>query len=83
VRQNNVYQAMIAQGQQVINQGQTSKAMVEELAKRIFSDSQKNGGDQGLKDLMARQQITFSPTTPSSDSTSTSSPAPDATPAAH
>ena len=48
-----------AAAQQAINQGQTFQGNLKQLAVRIYQDSQKNGGDQGLKDLLARQQITY------------------------
>jgi hypothetical protein len=60
-RQTNFEQNRLAQAQQVINQGQTFQANLKQLAVRIYQDSQKSG-DQGLKDLLARQQITYNPT---------------------
>ena len=59
VRQTNFQQNRGAQAQQVINQGQAFEGNLKQLAARIYTDSQKNGGDQSLKDLLARQQITF------------------------
>ena len=59
VRQTNFEQNRLAAAQQAINQGQTFQGNLKQLAVRIFQDSQKNGGDQGLKDLLARQQITY------------------------
>jgi len=59
-RQTNFEQNRLAQAQQVINQGQTFQGNLKQLAVRIFQDSQKSG-DQGLKDLLARQQITYNP----------------------
>ena len=60
VRQTNFEQNRLAQAQQVINQGQAFQGNLKQLAVRIYQDSQKSG-DQGLKDLLARQQITYNP----------------------
>jgi len=60
VRQTNFEQNRLAAAQQVINQGQTFQGNLKQLAVRIYQDSQKSG-DQGLKDLLARQQITYNP----------------------
>ena len=59
VRQTNFEQNRLAAAQQAINQGQTFQGNLKQLAVRIFQDSQKGGGDQGLKELLARQQITY------------------------
>jgi len=59
-RATNFEQNRLAQAQQVINQGQAFQGNLKQLAVRIFQDSQKTG-DQGLKDLLARQQITYNP----------------------
>jgi len=77
VRQVNLQQGLFNQAQQVINQGQASQAMVKQLAVRIFQDSQKSQ-DQGLKDLLKRQQIKYTP--PGTDSTSATEPAAPLTP---
>ncbi len=61
VRQTNFEQNRLAAAQQVINQGQTFQGNLKQLAVRIFQDSQKTG-DQGLKDLLQRQQISYNPT---------------------
>jgi hypothetical protein len=61
VRQTNFEQNRLAAAQQVINQGQTFQGNLKQLAVRIFQDSQKTN-DPGLKDLLARQQITYNPT---------------------
>jgi hypothetical protein len=58
VRQTNFEQNRLAAAQQAISQGQTFQANLKQLAVRIFQDSQKTQ-DQGLKDLLARQQITY------------------------
>jgi len=60
VRQTNFEQNRLAQAQQVINQGQAFQGNLKQLAVRIFQDSQKTG-DQGLKDLLVRQQISYNP----------------------
>ena len=44
--------------QQALTQGQTLQQNLRQLALRLYSDSQKTG-DQGLKDILARQQISF------------------------
>ena len=51
-------QTQTAQIQQALTQGQTIATNLRQLALRIYSDAGKTG-DQGLKDLLARQQITF------------------------
>jgi hypothetical protein len=68
VRQSNYEQALFGQAQQIVNQGQASQAMIKQLALRIFQDSQKTQ-DQGLKDLLTRQQITYTPSPDSTNST--------------
>jgi hypothetical protein len=80
VRQTNFEQNRLAQAQQVINQGQAFSGNLKQLAQRIVLDSQKTG-DQGLKDLLVRQQITYSPTPESANSTE--SPAPPTSPSTH
>jgi hypothetical protein len=58
VRQTNFEQNRLAAAQQAINQGQTFQGNLKQLAVRIFQDSQKTG-DDGLKQLLVRQQITY------------------------
>jgi len=60
VRYSNYEQNRLAAAQQVINQGQVFQGNLKQLAVRIFQDSQKTG-DQGLKDLLTRQQISYNP----------------------
>ncbi len=60
VRQTNFEQNRLAAAQQVINQGQGLKGNLQQLAVRIYQDSQKTQ-DPGLKELLTRQQITYSP----------------------
>jgi hypothetical protein len=67
VRQTNFEQNRLAQAQQVINQGQAFQGNLKQLAVRIFQDSQKTG-DQGLKDLLTRQQISYNPSPAGADS---------------
>jgi hypothetical protein len=61
VRQVGIDQTILNQAQQRVNQGQTFQSNLKQLAVRIFQDSQKAGGDQGLKDLLTRQQISYNP----------------------
>jgi len=70
VRQTNFEQNRLAQAQQVINQGQAFQGNLKQLAVRIFQDSQKTG-DQGLKDLLTRQQISYNPSAAGADSVPT------------
>ena len=60
VRQANLEQNRLAQAQQVINQGQAFQGNLKQLAVRIYSDSQKTQ-DPGLKELLERQQIKYTP----------------------
>lgn len=60
VRETNYEQNRLAQAQQAITQGQAFQNNLKQLAVRIFQDSQKSG-DQGLKDLLTRQQISYTP----------------------
>ncbi len=69
------YQTKLAIAQQVINQGQASKSILEKIAVEVYKVSEAKQ-DQQLKDLMARQQITFNPNTDSASSNSGSTPAP-------
>jgi len=58
VRQVGIDQIILNQAQQRVNQGQTFQTDLKQLAVRIYGDSKE---DQGLKDLLARQQITYNP----------------------
>jgi len=62
VRQTNFEQNRLAQAQQVINQGQAFQGNLKQLAERIYSDTQKTQ-DPGLKALLERQQIKYTPGT--------------------
>ena len=64
-------QNQLAAAQQTVQQGQAFGNNLQKLAMRIVQVSQTTG-DQGLKDLLTRQQISF---TPNADS-SASAPAP-------
>lgn len=76
VRQSNFEQNRLALAQQALSQGQAFQGNLKQLAMRIVQVSQQTN-DQALKDLLARQQISFTPTTQDSGSGSSSSaPAP-------
>jgi len=60
VRQTNYEQNRLALAQQAIQQGQAFQGNLKQLAMRIVQVSQQTN-DQGLKDLLNRQQITFTP----------------------
>lgn len=57
-RQNNFEQNRLSQAQQIVTQAQGFQANLKQLAMRIYQLSQQTQ-DQGLKDLLVRQQITF------------------------
>ena len=80
-RQNNFEQNRLAAAQQAINQGQAFQGNLKQLAVRIYQDSQKTQ-DQGLKDLLARQQITYS-TTPEGSTNAPEATVPTAPSATH
>ena len=65
-------QSILNQDQQAVTQAQAFQGNLKQLAVRIYQDSQKTQ-DAGLKDLMARQQITFTPA-PSTNATETPAP---------
>jgi len=48
--------------QAIVQQGNIFQNDLKQLAVRIYSDSTRST-DQGLKDLLARQQITYTPST--------------------
>jgi len=75
VRMTNYDQALLLERQQFINQGEQSEVHLRQLAARIYQVSQQTQ-DQGLKDLLVRQQITITPNTDGSTNA-------DSTPAAH
>jgi hypothetical protein len=79
-RQAGYEQNRLQAAQQVITQGQAFQSNLKQLAVRIFQDSQKTQ-DQGLKDLLTRQQISY---TPNAETNSTENPmAPTPAPATH
>ena len=82
VRMTNFEQNRLALAQQVISQGQASQSILKQLAIRIFQDSQKYN-DSGLKDLMARQQITYNPGDSTNSTEAPASPATTPAPATH
>jgi hypothetical protein len=63
-------QTSVAQGD--INQAQNFQTNLRQLALRIYQDAQKTQ-DAGLKDIVSRQQITF---TPQASTNGTETPAP-------
>ena len=82
-RQTGFEQNRLSQAQQIINQGQSFQGNLKQLAMRIVQDSQKTQ-DPGLKELLTRQQISFTPApegTPSTEppASPTPSPAPSST----
>ncbi len=76
VRQSNFEQNRLALAQQAVTQGQAFSGNLKQLALRIVQVSQQTN-DQALKDLLARQQISFTPNADSgSGSAPSSTPAP-------
>lgn len=55
-------QARVMAAQQVITEGRSCDARMRQLAARVYQVSQQTQ-DQGLKDLLVRQQISFTPPT--------------------
>ena len=60
VRMTGYEQGQFNQAQQTVSLGQAAQGMMRQLAVRIYQDSQKSQ-DQALKDLLGRQQITYTP----------------------
>jgi hypothetical protein len=77
VRMTTYDQVRLVQRQQIVTEGEAYDLHVRQVAARIYQVSQQTQ-DQGLKDLLTRQQISIAP---SADSTSSTEPA--AAPAAH
>ena len=71
-RQVGIDQGMLSQAQQMLNQGQTAQSNLKQLAVRIYADSQKTQ-DSGLKELLDRQQIKYTPAPDPSNASSTPS----------
>ena len=59
-------QANWSAAQQVVTQGNVAQTGLKQLAMRIYQDSQRTA-DPGLKDLLARQQITYNAPTNSTE----------------
>jgi len=79
VRQTNFEQNRLAAAQQVINQAQAFQGNLKQLAVRIYQDSQKTQ-DPGLKELLDRNQIKYTPAPESTNATeSPAAPAPSPT----
>jgi len=55
-------QGQWTQDQQAVQQGSIFQNDLKQLAVRVYSDSTRSN-DPGLKDLLARQQITYTPST--------------------
>ena len=62
VRATNAQQNRAAVAQQIVNQAQAFGGNLKQLAVRIYQDAQKTQ-DPGLKELLERQQIKFTPNT--------------------
>ena len=80
VRSTNFEQNRLAYAQQVINQGQTAQGNLKQLAIRIYQDSQRTN-DQGLKDLLTRQQISYKANPPADEPGPSPTPGPSPSPA--
>lgn len=73
VRLSNSEQNRLVLAQQAINQGQAFSSNLQQLAKRIVQLSiQQN--DPGLKDLMARQDIKYTPNDGTNSTENTAAP---------
>ena len=80
-RMTNAEQNRVMQAQQVINQGQVCLKNLQQVAMRTAQLSQQKD-DKGLKDLMARQQISINPApSQSSGNSAAEAPAPASVPA--
>jgi hypothetical protein len=77
VRMTAYDQARLIERQQIVNEGQSFDLHARQVAARIYQISQQTQ-DQGLKELLARQQITLAPPT---DGGTNTPPAP--TPPSH
>jgi len=74
-RQIGTDQNILAQAQREVSQGQAFQGNLKQLAVRIFQDSQKTQ-DAGLRDLLTRQQITFTAGPANTNATDTAVPPP-------
>ncbi len=79
-RQVNFEQNRIAGAQQLLNNSQTFQVDIKALAMRTYQDARKTN-DPGLKDILARNQISFTPATANPAAPAAPSPTPAATPA--
>jgi hypothetical protein len=61
-------QSQLAAAQQLVGQGNVARTGLQAVAVRIIQDSQRTG-DSKLKDLMARNQISFTPSATNSTET--------------
>ncbi|MCE0522240.1 MAG: hypothetical protein LV480_04950 [Methylacidiphilales bacterium] len=64
----NRQQALFNQAQEMVREGQVSQTLSKQLALRIYEESQKTQ-DQALKDLLVRQQISYTPAKQSANPT--------------
>jgi len=74
-RQTNYEQNRLGLASQAVNQGQAFQTNLKQLAIRILQVSQTTG-DPGLKDLLARNDITYSPSSTGASSEPTTPAAP-------
>jgi hypothetical protein len=81
-RQLGIDQGILNGAQQRVNQGQSIVGNFQRLANTIIQDSQKTG-DQGLKDILIRQQIQPTATPDSSNTPEAPAPSPSAPPQTH
>ncbi len=65
-------QAKLAVAQQVVQQGNVFQGNLKQLAVRIYQDSQRTS-DSGLKDILAKHQITYAPGTNGTETPATPS----------
>lgn len=65
---------LLAKRQELINTGQTCDRQAREVATRIYQLAQQTQ-DQGLKDIMTRQQIVVSPASTNAAPAATPAPA--------
>jgi hypothetical protein len=72
-------QATYSQNEQAVSQAEMFQGNLKQIAVRIYQDGQKTQ-DQGLKDLVVRQGITFTPSPPNTNTTQAPVPPPAATP---
>jgi hypothetical protein len=66
-------QANWSAAQQAVQQGNVFQNDLKQLAVRIYTDSNRTA-DPGLKDLLAREQITYTPSTNSTETPAAPAP---------